>query len=79
MAKKQNNMTGNMVGNFMGTMVALPLMGASASMVNGLPAGMGKDLAGTAVGLQGVALMGHSLGAMPKNMMPGKAKKGKWM
>ena len=72
----------NMIGNFMGTMVALPLVGASASMVNGLPAGMAKDLAGTAVGLQGVALVGHSMGALPKNMMPGKSKKtkkGMWM
>ena len=62
-----------MVGNMMGTMVALPLMGASATMVNGMPAGMGKDLAGTAIGLQGVALIGHSLGGM-QNMGMSKSK-----
>ena len=60
-------MTKKMISNFMGTMVALPLIGASASMVNTLPAGTAKDLAGTAVGLQGVALVGHSLDAIPKS------------
>jgi hypothetical protein len=58
-------MVKKMIGNFMGTMVAVPLVGASASMVNTLPAGTAKDLAGTAVGLQGVALVGHSLKAVP--------------
>jgi hypothetical protein len=60
MAKKNT-----MIGNFMGTMVAVPLVGASASMVNTMPAGTAKDLAGTAVGLQGVALVGHSLKTVP--------------
>lgn len=67
------NMTKNMVQNFMGTMVALPLVGASASMANTMPAGMAKDLTGTAVGLQGVALVGHSMGAIP-NMSYEKTK-----
>ena len=58
-------MSKKMIKNFMGTMVALPLVGASASMANALPAGTARDLAGTAVGLQSVALVGHSLGAMP--------------
>ena len=68
MAKKNS-----MIGNMMGTMVALPLMSSSASMVNTMPAGMGRDLAGTAVGLQGVALVGHSLKAVP-NMSHKKSK-----
>ena len=64
-----------MIGNFMGTMVALPLVGASAGMANALPAGTAKDLAGTAVGLQGVALVGHSLKAVPGMGMPQKNSK----
>jgi hypothetical protein len=68
MAKKNT-----MIGNMMGTMVALPLMRASATMVNGMPAGMGKDLAGTAVGLQGVAMVGHSMGAIPNMSFGGKS------
>lgn len=68
-------MVKKMIGNFMGTMVALPLVGASASMVNTLPAGTAKDLAGTAVGLQGVALVGHSLKAVPGMKMSNKHNK----
>jgi len=83
MAKKRyRRENDSMVGNFMGTMVALPLVGVSASMANALPAGTARDLAGTAVGLQGVALVGHSLRALPKGMSPKKvkSKKGaKWL
>jgi hypothetical protein len=53
--------TKKLIGNFVGTMVGIPLMGASATMANAMPAGMAKDLTGTAVGLQGVALVSHSL------------------
>lgn len=67
MAKKNT-----IIGNFMGTMVAVPLVGASASMVNTMPAGTAKDLAGTAVGLQGVALVGHSLKVVPGMKMSHK-------
>jgi hypothetical protein len=75
MAKKNS-----MIGNFMGTMVGVGLVGATANMANAMPAGMAKDLTGTAVGLQGVALVGHSMGAIP-NMSYGntKSKKGKKM
>jgi hypothetical protein len=77
MAKKNT-----MIGNFMGTMVGIPLVGASASMANAMPAGMAKDLTGTAVGLQGVALVGHSLGAVPgmssnRSYKKSKSKKSK--
>ncbi len=37
-------------------------MGAAAGQVNTLPAGLAKDISGTAVGLQGVALVGSTLG-----------------
>lgn len=67
--KKKNTM----IGNFMGTMMALPLVGASAGAVNALPAGTAQTLSGTAVGLQGVALVGHSLGTVP-NMSNKKSK-----
>lgn len=73
--KKKNKNT--MIGNFMGTMMALPLVGASAGVANALPAGTAKDLAGTAVGLQGVALVGHSLGAVPGMSKKSRMKKSK--
>jgi len=68
-------MTKKLIGNFVGTMVALPLMGASAAQVNALPAGTARELAGTAVGLQGVALVGHSLKVVP---IKTKKSKGMW-
>ena len=51
-----------MVKGFMNLMVGIPLMGAAAGQVNTLPAGLAKDISGTAVGLQGVALVGSTLG-----------------
>jgi hypothetical protein len=53
-------MAKKLIKNFLGTMIGIPLMGASASQVNAMDAGTAKTLAGTAVGLQGVALVAHS-------------------
>jgi type IV secretory pathway TrbL component len=64
MAKKgnyyQNQMKG-MMGATVGTLVGTSMLGATSSMVQGLPAGTAKTIAGTAVGLQGVALLGPSM------------------
>lgn len=59
-----------MIRNFMGIMVGVPLMGAAAGEVAKLPTGTAKTLAGTAVGLQGVALVGHSMKMLPKSKSP---------
>jgi hypothetical protein len=62
-------MAKKLIKNMFGTLVALPLMGASASQVNSMDAGTAKTLAGTAVGLQGVALVGHSMRMIPKQKL----------
>lgn len=69
-----NNPTRNMVNMGVGNLLGVGLMGASASAVGGLPAGTAKDLAGTAVGLQGVALLGHNIGYVKKAFPSSKKK-----
>lgn len=59
--RKNNSMLGNTLNMGVGNILGAGLMGASAGAVNSLPAGTAKDLAGTAVGLQGVALLGHNI------------------
>jgi len=64
MAKKKNyyqTQTGNMIKAGVGTMVGIGLIGATAPMVAALPVGTARTMAGTAVGLQGVALLGPNL------------------
>jgi len=71
MAKKKRNgdsFVGNMVSTGVGNLVGVGLMGATADMTNALPAGTAKSLAGTAVGLQGVALIGHNVKSVKKSM-----------
>ena len=70
-------MTKKLIKNFMGTMIAVPLMSATATQVNAIPTGTAKTLAGTAVGLQGVALVGHTLKVVPRGYNK-KVKKVKW-
>jgi hypothetical protein len=53
-------------------MVGIGLIGGSASMVNSLPAGTAKSIAGVVPGLQSVALLGTNLKLV-------KGKKGKWL
>ena len=55
-----------MLTGSIGLLAAIPIMGAGASMVNTLPAGTARTMAGTAVGLQSVALVGNSMGNMHK-------------
>ena len=71
-------MTKKLIKNFMGTMVALPLIGATATMTNALPAGTARDITGTAVGLQSVALVGHTMKVVPGMGKKLKSKKMKW-
>ena len=69
-------MVKKLMKNFMGLMVGIPLVSAAASQVNAMPAGTAKDFSGTAVGLSGVALMGHALKGIPKPKL--KRSKMKW-
>jgi hypothetical protein len=60
-----NSMTGDMIKMGVGNIVGVGLIGASSSAVGALPAGtpeLAKSMAGTAVGMQGVALLGHNVG-----------------
>ena len=51
-----------MLGATVGTMAGVGMIGATAGMAQALPAGsMASTMANTAVGLQGVALLGPSL------------------
>lgn len=68
-------MAKKLIKNFMGTMIGVPLMSASASQVSAMDAGTAKTLAGTAVGLQGVALVAHSTKAI--DFFKGKRRKKK--
>lgn len=72
-----NSMTGNMIKMGVGTLVGTGLIGASASAVGGLSAGTTKDIAGMAVGMQGVALLGHNVGYAKKAF--GSKKKGSFI
>ena len=49
-----------LIKNFMGTIVGVPLIGATASQVNALPAGTAKNIAGIVPGLQATALVMHA-------------------
>ena len=55
------NYTKKMIKTGVGNLVGVGLIGASAQAVGGLSAGTAKTLAGTAVGLQGVSLLGPNL------------------
>ena len=56
------SMTGKMITTGVGNLVGMGLMGATAGMANALPAGsLASSMAGTTVGLQGVALLGPNL------------------
>ena len=59
-------MTGDMIKMGVGNIVGTSLIGASAGAAAAIPAGMAKDIAGTAVGMQSVALLGHNVGYVKK-------------
>ena len=66
--KKSNGMIGDFMKTGVTTMVGAGMMGASADIVNAMPAGMGKTMAGHAVGFQGIALMGPSIKLAKKSL-----------
>jgi hypothetical protein len=74
--KKKNNssFTGDMIKTGIATMVGVGMIDATATQVAALPAGTAKTLAGTAVGLQGVALMGPSIKLAKKSLSGKKFK-----
>lgn len=68
MTKKKDNFTGDLLSTGMSNIVGVGMMDATSSMVNSLSAGTAKTLAGTAVGLQGVALLGNNLKLAKKSL-----------
>ena len=63
MAKKRKaTMLGNMLGMGMTNLVGVGMIGATAGMVNTIPAGTAHDIAGMAPALQSTALLGANLG-----------------
>ena len=66
MKRKKSTIGGEVIKAGITTMVAIPLIGASATQVAALPAGTARTLAGTAVGLQGVGLIGVNLKPLKK-------------
>jgi hypothetical protein len=67
MTKKKNGSMG-MVNMGVTNLVGVGLVGATAGMVNDMPAGTAKSIAGMAPALQSTALMGANLGMMKKSM-----------
>ena len=79
MAKKKNSMIGNMLNASIATIVGTGMVGAAANQAAAIPAGMAHDMAGTAVGLGGVALMGPNLKLVNQSFggMSGSSKRRK--
>ena len=61
--KKQQSPLGNMVSMGVGNLVGVGMIGATAGMVNDMPAGTAKTITGIVPGLQGAALVGANLKA----------------
>jgi len=69
---ENQNMLGSVIGMGVTNLVGTSLISATAGMVNQLPAGTARDIAGITPGLQGVALMGANLGMVKKTMKSSK-------
>ena len=76
-SRRRSSMTGDMISMGVGNLVGVGLISASAGAVGALPAGTAKDIAGTAVGMQSVALLGHNVGYVKKSLSSKTNKKGK--
>lgn len=74
MVKKNKSALGNMMSAGVGTMVGVGMMGATASMVNQMPAGTAKSIAGVVPGLQATALVGHNLKMVKSSFGNGNEK-----
>lgn len=68
MSKKKSSYVGDVLSAGVSTMVGVGMMGATADMVSSLPAGTAKTIAGTTVGLQGIALLGPNIKLAKKSM-----------
>ena len=75
---------GQMINTGVGNLVGVGMISATSGMVQGLPAGMAKDIAGITPGLQSVALLGpnlklanDSLGGMSGMSGPRRVRKAK--
>lgn len=58
---KSKSLVGQMINTSIGTMVGVGMIGATAGMVNELPAGTAKSIAGVVPGLQSAALLGPNI------------------
>lgn len=65
--KKQQSPLGNMVSMGIGNLVGVGMIGATAGMVNDMPAGTAKTITGIVPGLQGAALVGANLKGFDMN------------
>jgi hypothetical protein len=59
--KRKQSYMGQMINTGVGNLVGVGLIGATASAVQGLPAGTARDIAGITPGLQSVAMLGPNL------------------
>ena len=59
--KRKQSYMGQMINTGVGNLVGVGMIGATAGMVQGLPAGMAKDVAGIVPGLQSVAMVGQNV------------------
>jgi hypothetical protein len=78
MAKKKNyyqTQTGNMINTGIGNLVGVGMIGATSSMVQGLPAGTAKDIAGIVPGLQSAAMLGPNLKLVNDSMGMGPRRR----
>jgi len=69
--KKKSSMVGDMLSTGVGTMVGVGMISATAGMVNTMPAGTAKDIAGVVPGLQSVALLGPNISLAKKSLGKG--------
>jgi hypothetical protein len=65
MTKKnnKNSSVGTMINTGVGTMVGMGMMGATAGMINEMPAGTAKSIAGVVPGLQAASLVAYNVKA----------------
>lgn len=76
MKKYRKSPVGNIVSTGVTNLVGIGMIDASSKMVNALPAGTAKTVAGVVPGLQSVALLGPNLKLVKKSFP--KWKKGRY-
>jgi hypothetical protein len=78
--RKSNSLVGTMVGTGLGTLVGMGMMGATAGMVNQMPTGTAKSIAGVIPGLQAASLVAYNTKPFGKQKGSNnlKAKKSIW-